>query len=396
MTSTAASARDNTTNSLIADLQGKRIILHGAGAAGTYALRYLTDHGLDYLVVCFVDNDLRKHDTVVAGVPVMSVEAAREVCDDAIWVACALSRPAAPEIRAEHLRMNVQTLPLWKVIPVFHGLPPDTIYNVIYDLLEHDPASTEEFQDQIAFRKIPDYDQQQPPTPASETYFPDFIKKLDRETFVDCGAAYGDTIQQFLAHWPKPNSGSIVAIEPDRQNFDALLTSTNAISLDEFSGQFIALNIAASDRDGVLTFQANGDYSSRVTSGGADPGNQTVRAMRLDDCVTAPTYIKADVESAELTLLWGARKLLAEHMPVLAICAYHTSEHLWQVPLLAMSINSDYVCYLRRYGEGATELVWYFVPPDRVIRAGTLEPPPATESEPFPAQHETYSDLHEG
>ena len=80
-----------------------------------------------------------------------------------------------------------------------------------------------------------------------------------------------------------------------------------------------------------------------------------------------PTYIKMDIEGAELEALWGARRILKEHSPVLAICAYHTSDHLWQIPFLIHAIQPDYKLYLRRYAEGAFELVWYAVPVDRVL-----------------------------
>ena len=73
-----------------------------------------------------------------------------------------------------------------------------------------------------------------------------------------------------------------------------------------------------------------------------------------------------DIEGAELEALWGARKLLKQHSPVLAICAYHTSDHLWQIPLLIHAINPTYKLFFRRYAEGAFELVWYAVPPERV------------------------------
>ena len=103
----------------------------------------------------------------------------------------------------------------------------------------------------------------------------------------------------------------------------------------------------------------------------------------FDEERNPPTYIKMDIEGAELEALWGARRILKEHSPVLAICAYHTSDHLWQIPLLIHAIQPDYKLYLRRYAEGAFELVWYAVPPDRVKSR-------------IPLAHESYSDNHEG
>jgi len=93
-----------------------------------------------------------------------------------------------------------------------------------------------------------------------------------------------------------------------------------------------------------------------------------VTCTKLDNVLMEPpTYIKMDIEGAELEALWGARKLLKEHKPVLAICAYHTSDHLWEIPLLIHAIQPDYKLHLRRYAEGAWELVWYAIPAERVI-----------------------------
>jgi hypothetical protein len=57
---------------------------------------------------------------------------------------------------------------------------------------------------------------------------------------------------------------------------------------------------------------------------------------------------------------------------VLAICAYHASDHLWQIPLLIHALNPSYKIFLRRYAEGAWELVYYAVPPDRVLKGESL------------------------
>jgi hypothetical protein len=74
-----------------------------------------------------------------------------------------------------------------------------------------------------------------------------------------------------------------------------------------------------------------------------------------------------DIEGFEEEAIWGARRLIKEHSPVLAICAYHNSDQIWRVPLLVKAINPDYQCLLRRYAEATYEIVWYFVPKARVI-----------------------------
>jgi FkbM family methyltransferase len=328
------------------------IVLYGAGAAGSYCLKYLRERGEE--VVAFADNNPSGHP--IDGVPVITPMQAAHLYPHEQWVCAAISRPAATEIRAHIKELGVETKPLWECLPVFHGLPPSVACNMIYVHVAGDLETRNEFVGQIRFRHQPDYEAQRDPSPVSELYFPPFIKHLDEEHFADCGAADGDTVKLFCERWE--NWGSIVAFEPDADNFEKLL------EVDNPKGKITKLRFAISDFDGFAEFTANGDYSSHLGAGMAQ-----IRVTKLDRMLEmhVPTYIKMDIEGAELEALWGARRILKEHSPVLAICAYHTSEHLWQIPLLIHAINPDYKLFLRRYAEGAFELVWYAVPVDRML-----------------------------
>jgi hypothetical protein len=72
-----------------------------------------------------------------------------------------------------------------------------------------------------------------------------------------------------------------------------------------------------------------------------------------------------DIEGAELQALRGAARLIRDHQPVLAVCAYHYNEHLWQLPMLMQELWPGYRIVLRRYAEQCWETVYYAVPPER-------------------------------
>lgn len=337
--------------------KNSKLILHGAGSAGRYCLRFLREKGIEPL--CFADNDRSKIGTVVDGLMVTSpAQAADEwASHNPKWIACAISRPAAPEIRSEIKARGAESISLYECLPVCHGLPSDEAWRSTYALCA-DAESDCEWRDQMKFRANPDYDAQSNPTPCDELYFPDFIKKLDHEHFVDAGACQGDTVEAFTSRWDKWEH--ITAFEPDRRNFATLRKNVAA------SDKIDVLCRAVGDENAEMEFVETADYAAHL---GRDGATYLATCIKLDDFLVGPppTYIKADVEGAELQLLWGARRILKEHMPVLAICAYHTSDHIWQIPMLVKAIQPNYSTHLRRYAEGAFELVWYCVPPDRVI-----------------------------
>jgi hypothetical protein len=73
-----------------------------------------------------------------------------------------------------------------------------------------------------------------------------------------------------------------------------------------------------------------------------------------------------DIEGAEPDALLGARNIIKNDLPVLAVCLYHNQEHLWKIPLLIQSISSEYNFFLKRYSDECWELVCYAVPNHRL------------------------------
>ena len=69
-----------------------------------------------------------------------------------------------------------------------------------------------------------------------------------------------------------------------------------------------------------------------------------------------------DIEGSEKEAILGAKSLISEYSPVLAICLYHKPQDIWELPLLINDINSNYNMYLRIYGSMGLELVLYCVP----------------------------------
>jgi FkbM family methyltransferase len=326
-------------------------VLLGAGVTGRAITRQLVAKGTP--PVCFADNDQKKWGTEIEGVVVLSPKDAIREYPEATWVATAQRPPFHAELEAQIAEMGVRSVPLHDFLPAHRDLPPFEAERTIVNLIRHNEESFLEWFDQMHFRRDPTHTQR-PPRHISNVYWEDFFTRRDDEHFVDCGANDGDTIRDFKSRWKKWNL--ISAFEPDRENFIKLQESENgAIG---YTGDYAAV----SDFKGEMSFVQTGDQTAHLGGGGTRVPVVKLDSMELDP----PTFIKMDIEGSELEGLWGAREIIKKHSPVLAICAYHFGDHIWQIPLLIHALNPKYKLYLRRYLPETWELIWYAVPPERV------------------------------
>jgi len=121
---------------------------------------------------------------------------------------------------------------------------------------------------------------------------------------------------------------------------------------------------AVGAHNGTDTFSGDGNEASSIGK-----GDMVVNCVTLDSALSGaePTYIKMDIEGAELDALNGARGIIQQHSPVLAICTYHLQNHLWKIPLLIQSINPNYRFFLRPHLLEGWDLVCYAIPKSRLL-----------------------------
>lgn len=72
-----------------------------------------------------------------------------------------------------------------------------------------------------------------------------------------------------------------------------------------------------------------------------------------------PTFIKMDIEGAELEALEGAKTTIVKNKPKLAICLYHKPDDLWKIPLYLKDLVPEYKFYIRHHGKVRWETVLY-------------------------------------
>ena len=109
----------------------------------------------------------------------------------------------------------------------------------------------------------------------------------------------------------------------------------------------------------ILRFNARGDSASYI----AENGQTEIPVKSLDDVIwkDSPTFIKMDIEGAEIEALRGSRRIIEEFRPKLAICIYHRPEDLFEIPLLIRKMRKDYRLLVRQYSNSRFETVCYAI-----------------------------------
>lgn len=182
----------------------------------------------------------------------------------------------------------------------------------------------------------------------------DIIRLEDGEVFVDGGAYTGDTIQQFLDTCKREKIcfKRIIAFEPDKKNFRLL---------SKFYGKkkkIILINKGLSREKGTLCFQEKG-VNSRLE----ELGEHKVSVINIDvlpECRDA-TFIKMDIEGAEMDALYGAKETIRRNRPKLAICIYHSDEDMIRIAEYIHHLVPEYQLYIRHHSRSNVETVVYAV-----------------------------------
>jgi FkbM family methyltransferase len=186
-------------------------------------------------------------------------------------------------------------------------------------------------------------------------YFPqDVVKLTKEESYVDVGAYDGDTVKQFFQVCSHAFN-HVYAIELDRYNYEKLRDDMQS---SPHANRISTYNMAAWHKNENITFKPG------LTQSTVGNGNSSAAAVKLDDLLKNKTitYIKMDIEGAEIKALQGARDLILSQQPKLAICVYHKISHLWEIPLLIHELLPEHDLYLRHHTRLEYETVCYAIP----------------------------------
>jgi FkbM family methyltransferase len=193
------------------------------------------------------------------------------------------------------------------------------------------------------FKKIPQY------------FVPELINLQNEEVFVDCGAYDGYDSLKF-ANLTNNHYKSIYMFEPDQQNIALIQEKTKKLS----NTNIIQKGLWSSS----TTLGFSSDNSSSIITDN-DSASDKIETVSLDEFFAdipkdeQPTFIKMDIEGAEIEALKGAANIIKNYKPKLAICVYHKITDMYDIPELIRSINPNYKMSLLHHSDSFYETVLY-------------------------------------
>ena len=183
------------------------------------------------------------------------------------------------------------------------------------------------------------------------------LKPTPDEVFVDAGAYHdGGTVAGFLKYCDYKYK-HIYAFEPKPEFYQSLSETIKSKGIKNIT----LFPKGLYDKNSILSFSGNG----AAFGVSKDHLGEEISVTKLDDCL-APnekvTFIKMDIEGAELSALIGAKKTIQKFKPKLAISIYHKpKEDLIDIPAYILKLVPEYKFYIRHYTFHTGDTILYAV-----------------------------------
>jgi len=176
------------------------------------------------------------------------------------------------------------------------------------------------------------------------------------EIFIDCGAFDGDTVKRFIK-FCKGKYEKIYSFEPNPSQYENTLRNIKDAGIQRV--EVIKKGVWSCET--VLKFLEN-----RAGSNINDSGTTAIEVTAIDIVVPESenvTFIKMDVEGAEMEALKGAANTIRRCKPKLAVCIYHKPQDIIEIPTYIMALCPEYKLYIRHHFINGWETVLYALPP---------------------------------
>lgn len=300
----------NWLRTRLQETSSRNVLLYGAGKRGTLISRLCPN-----MFMAIIDEGLNKQGKLINGLKVLSIsEAIKEYSNPVVVIS---NKYEIGDIKNSLIKWGISE----------------------EDILELEPKLTESIRGQY-------FDLEE-------------LKPESNEVFIDCGAFDGDTSIAFMK-WSNERFKHIYCFEPDVNNYTICKNNLEKYINRE---DITIINKGTWDSRKELNFSDTADVASHI----CDEGQHRIEAVSLDEEILVKrnekvTFIKMDIEGAELKTLKGARRIISEQHPKLAICVYHRPEDIFEIPEYIKTLNPNYKFYFRHYTLAEWDTVLYAIP----------------------------------
>ncbi|WP_179025118.1 FkbM family methyltransferase [Shewanella sp. Scap07] len=335
------------------------VVVFGASQAALYVTEVLRQ--FDVNVLYYVDNDPAKNGTQFSGKPVYSAD---KIYQDkhTVLIASYWARDIAKQLKAQNLQYFDFSFcvdyPRWKNHFDHKHFDVQAALNYGKQHLSGDDLIA--YLGCIRYRQT--FDPLELSVPQHDHYLCPQALPAESEVYIDGGAWQGDTLLS-LKH-TFGDQIQVHSFEPDESNFSKL---NQAIEEHKITAAFTN-QLALWSQEQTLEFLCSNDAVHSMQSRVSDDVTEAeqsikVNAIDLDSYSKkmniTPTFIKLDVEGAELQVIEGAKNILKEHSPKLAFSAYHEPNHIWEILAAVSEINPNYQFYFTHHSQQLIESVIY-------------------------------------
>ena len=319
----------------------KPIVLYGMGNGADKIISVLDRYDIKISGVFASDGFVRQK--TFHGFPVTDYKTAKETFGDMIVLVCFGS--SLPDVIANIKRIAEDQELYAPDVPVYGDVLFNEEYAIenkdrlqwVYNHLADD-TSKKVFECAVMYKLTGKIDYLFDCQTSPDEIYENILSFGETETYFDLGAYRGDTVEEFLS--VVKDYSKIIAVEPDKKTYNKLCLATEDVK------NIKNINACISDVDGEIQFEMNGSRGSTIAKGSNSITSVTIDTLSQEQ---VPTYIKMDIEGAELAAIKGGAKTITEHKPKMQIAAYHRSEDLITLAEAVLNLHPDYKIYLRHF-----------------------------------------------
>ena len=334
----------------------KPTLVYGFGSLATWYLKRLLAEGLE--VNAIFDVNPKYHDTTIAGIPVLPPDKIAEYDREFnVFIAITGYKYTLTKLFRDYGFTRIYNEYEPELITIEHHIANKAKYSAFIDAnaqrveqarkLFTEPKSIEIFDAALDawgngnWERLEKYYQHAVVMPR------DIFEASEHDVLAECGAYEGGGVYMFIGE-TKNQYDYIYAFEPGELEYLIASRSfehNNVLNLELH-------RMAVCDIDGTIRFSEDNSMQGAciIEDGGTEVPSTTLDTFFSRTDRAKPTLIRMDIEGAEISALRGAKGLIRDFKPNLAISSYHRLEDYWEVPLTIAELGcGNYDLFFRHY-----------------------------------------------